>query len=181
LIFNPEVFFRHRLPNSETPLPPPHSQHPRHRPTALAVCFRALSKSPTVKRSLRQLHYWFKLFCNLIYRHDIMRNIINPNRIGSLMTKSELIEALAKEQNLPPKDAKKIIETILETIAAAMVRGESVEIRGFGSFQVREYETYTGRNPKTGNQIEVAPKRLPFFKVGKELREQVNASCGSKF
>jgi integration host factor subunit beta len=109
-----------------------------------------------------------------------MENIINPNRIGSFMTKSELVEALAKEQNLSPKDAKAIIETILETMAAAMVRGESVEIRGFGSFHVRQYETYTGRNPKTGEGIAVTPKKLPFFKVGKDLREQVNASYHKK-
>ena len=57
-----------------------------------------------------------------------------------------------------------------------MVRGEGVEIRGFGSFHVRQYETYTGRNPTTGEGIAVTPKKLPFFKVGKELREQVNAS-----
>jgi len=96
------------------------------------------------------------------------------------MTKSELIEALAKEQNLSPKDAKAIVETILETMASALARGESVEIRGFGSFQVREYETYTGRNPKTGEKIAVTPKKLPFFKVGKDLREQVNANYSKK-
>ena len=59
-------------------------------------------------------------------------------------------------------------------MAEALVRGENVEIRGFGSFQVREYESYTGRNPKSGDTIKVTPKKLPFFKVGKELREQVN-------
>ncbi len=79
------------------------------------------------------------------------------------MTKSELIEALAKEQNLSPKDAKAIVETILETMATALVLGESVEVRGFGSFHVREYETYTGRNPKTEGKIAVTPKKLPFL------------------
>ena len=68
------------------------------------------------------------------------------------------------------------MDTILETMAEALVRGENVEIRRFGSFQIREYETYTGRNPKTGYKVKVAPKKLPFFKVGKELREQVDAS-----
>ena len=90
------------------------------------------------------------------------------------MKKSELIEALAEEQNLPVREARSIVETILETMAEALVRGENVEIRGFGSFQVREYESYTGRNPKSGDTIKVTPKKLPFFKVGKELREQVN-------
>ncbi len=96
------------------------------------------------------------------------------------MTKSELIEALAEQQNLSVRDAKGIVETILETMAESLVRGENVEIRGFGSFQVREYATYTGRNPKTGGKIKVTPKRLPFFKVGKELREKVNASYHNK-
>ncbi len=96
------------------------------------------------------------------------------------MTKSELIKDLSEQQGLPLKDSRSIVDTILESMAEALVRGDSVEIRGFGSFQVREYETYTGRNPKTGHQIEVAPKRLPFFKVSKELQEQVNASCGNK-
>ena len=90
------------------------------------------------------------------------------------MKKSELIEALAEEQNLPVREARSIVETILETMAEALVRGENVEIRGFGSFQVREYESYTGRNPKSGDTIKVTPKKLPFFKVGKGLREQVN-------
>jgi len=92
------------------------------------------------------------------------------------MTKSELVQTLAEQQDLPLQDSRSIVDTILETMAEAMVRGENVEIRGFGSFQVREYETYTGRNPKTGEKIAVTPKKLPFFKVGKELREQVNAS-----
>jgi integration host factor subunit beta len=61
----------------------------------------------------------------------------------------------------------------------ALKKGEGIEIRGFGSFTVREYKPYEGRNPRTGQPVHVAPKRLPFFKVGKELRERVNASRGS--
>ena len=94
------------------------------------------------------------------------------------MNKSELIEAMAEQLNLPSKTATSIVNTILEAMADALVRGENVELRGFGSFTVREYETYTGRNPKTGEQIKVKPKKLPFFKVGKELKEAVDAKQG---
>ncbi len=90
------------------------------------------------------------------------------------MNKSELIEALAAKTNLPVRDVNAIVNTILETMADALARGENIEIRGFGSFAVKEYGAYYGRNPKTGERIKVPPKKLPFFKVGKELRERVN-------
>lgn len=90
------------------------------------------------------------------------------------MNKSELIEALAQDQGLPAKTAASIVNTILDTMIETLVRGDNIELRGFGSFTVREYETYTGRNPKTGAQISVKPKKLPFFKVGKELRESID-------
>jgi integration host factor subunit beta len=92
------------------------------------------------------------------------------------MNKSELIEALAQNQGLPIKTAASIVNTILDTMIETLVKGESIELRGFGSFTVKDYETYTGRNPKTGAQILVKPKKLPFFKVGKELRESINAN-----
>lgn len=91
------------------------------------------------------------------------------------MTKTDLIQALADQMNLPVKDAKSIVDTIIDTMADALAEGRSVELRGFGSFQVREYDSYTGRNPKTGEQIKVAPKKLPFFKVGKDLRDRINS------
>ncbi len=90
------------------------------------------------------------------------------------MNKSELIEALAREAALSPRKASGVATTILEAMSAALAQGDSIEIRGFGSFVVKEYDTYCGRNPKTGEKIEVRPKKLPFFKVGKELREKVN-------
>lgn len=90
------------------------------------------------------------------------------------MNKSELIEALAEEVNLPLREASSAANTILEAMTDALARGDSIEIRGFGSFVVKEYQSYFGRNPKTGEKIKVAPKKLPFFKVGKELKEQVN-------
>jgi integration host factor subunit beta len=92
------------------------------------------------------------------------------------MNKSELIEAVAQEANLSLKDASSVIVTILETMTETLAAGENIEIRGFGSFVIKEYESYKGRNPKTGEVIDVPPKRLPFFKVGKELKERVNSS-----
>lgn len=96
------------------------------------------------------------------------------------MNKSELIEALAERINMPIREAGSITNTLIETMTEALVNGESIEIRGFGSFVVKEYESYTGRNPKTGQKIKVSPKKLPFFKVGKELRERVNSQIGGK-
>lgn len=91
------------------------------------------------------------------------------------MNKSELIEALAQETNLPHRDAAAVTNTIIETMIATLAKGDNIEIRGFGSFVIKHYRSYEGRNPKSGKKIEVAPKKLPFFKVGKELRELVNA------
>ena len=90
------------------------------------------------------------------------------------MNKSQLIEALAQEINLPLREASPITNTILDTMVDALAAGDSIEIRGFGSFVVKDYESYMGRNPKTGESIKVPPKKLPFFKVGKELKENVN-------
>jgi integration host factor subunit beta len=108
-----------------------------------------------------------------------MENRRCPSSVGDpggekRMNKSELIEALAEAMNLPIREAASITNTIIDTMSDALARGESIEIRGFGSFVVKEYESYTGRNPKTGEKIKVKPKKLPFFKVGKDLREQVN-------
>ena len=90
------------------------------------------------------------------------------------MNKSELVEALAVKYGLSLKKAEEVVNAIFETLANALRAGERIEIRGFGSFVVNEYKSYTGRNPKTGEAIEVKPKKLPFFKVGKELRERVS-------
>ncbi len=90
------------------------------------------------------------------------------------MTKSDLIEALAERGDLPVTQAEKIVNGVFSQMAGAMVKGEKIEVRGFGSFSIREYEGYTGRNPKTGEPTKVAPKRLPYFKVGKDLRERIN-------
>lgn len=94
------------------------------------------------------------------------------------MTKSELIEAVAEEANLTKGRAELVINTIFDSMVETLQRGEGIEIRGFGSFSVRQYKAYDGRNPRTGDTVHVAPKRLPFFKVGKELRERVNGTWG---
>lgn len=90
------------------------------------------------------------------------------------MTKSELIEALATRHGLTLKKSEEVVTAVVETMENALKSGERIEIRGFGSFVVNEYKSYTGRNPKTGEAIEVKPKKLPFFKAGKELRERIS-------
>jgi integration host factor subunit beta len=90
------------------------------------------------------------------------------------MNKSELVEALASENGLTYKRAEEIVNLIFDSMADTLGAGGRIEIRGFGSFVVKDYKSYMGRNPKTGEVIKVRPKRLPFFKVGKELRERVN-------
>lgn len=89
------------------------------------------------------------------------------------MNKSEMIETLAAEKEISFKKAEEIVNTIFDAMTNAMVAGERIEIRGFGSFVVNDYKAYTGRNPKTGEAIAVKPKKLPFFKVGKELKLRI--------
>jgi integration host factor subunit beta len=95
------------------------------------------------------------------------------------MTKSDLIERLCQEQKLPKGKAELLVNTIFDCLEQALRRGERIEIRGFGSFEIREYKAYKGRNPKTGVPVSVREKRLPFFKVGKELKERVNGRSPS--
>jgi integration host factor subunit beta len=90
------------------------------------------------------------------------------------MNKSELIEALASQKGLTYKKAEEIVNIILQSMTDTLTHGGRIEIRGFGSMIVKEYKAYTGRNPKTGEIIQVKPKKLPFFKVGKALRERIN-------
>jgi integration host factor subunit beta len=90
------------------------------------------------------------------------------------MTKSDLIERLCQDQKLPKGKAELLVNSIFDCLEQALRRGERIEIRGFGSFEIRRYKAYQGRNPKTGVPVSVQEKRLPFFKVGKELKERVN-------
>lgn len=91
------------------------------------------------------------------------------------MNKSQLIEALAKQEGLTLKKAEIVVNTFFGSIEKALIAGDRVEIRGFGSFKVKNYDGYLGRNPKTGEVIKVSKKKLPFFKVGKEMKERVDA------
>jgi integration host factor subunit beta len=93
------------------------------------------------------------------------------------MTKSDLIEAVAAQLQLPKGKAELIVNCIFDSMEESLKRGQRIEIRGFGSFEIRRYKAYEGRNPRTGDPVGVQPKRLPFFKVGKELKERVNAAA----
>ena len=90
------------------------------------------------------------------------------------MNKSDLIDVLAAKENLTDKPATDTINLIFNGFTDALKKGDRREIRGFGSYSVREYKAYAGRNPKTGGIVDVRPKKLPFFKVGKELKGMVN-------
>jgi len=90
------------------------------------------------------------------------------------MNKLELIAMLRDECRISKKEAATVIDLFFESMSEALARGDRVEIRGLCSFYVKEYESYKGRNPKTGERVQVAPKKLPFFKCGKELKERVD-------
>ena len=90
------------------------------------------------------------------------------------MNKSELIRTLAEETDLPFEDASLVVNTFFDAMKESLIAGERIEIRGFGSFKIKEYEGYAGRNPKTGESGDVVPERLPFFRAGKELKEFIN-------
>jgi integration host factor subunit beta len=91
------------------------------------------------------------------------------------MTKSELILRLAERNpHLYQRDVERIVSTIFEEIAAALARGDRVELRGFGAFSIKERNARVGRNPRTGEAVQVARKSVPFFKTGKDLRDRLN-------
>ena len=90
------------------------------------------------------------------------------------MTKAELIEEVASQATLTRKETELIVDTVFDNITTALSRGDKVELRGFGSFRIRQRQPRKGRNPKTGDSVSVPEKRVPFFKVGKRLRELVN-------
>ncbi len=95
----------------------------------------------------------------------------------STMTKADLVEEVVRITELPRKESEIVVETIFESIIAALQGGDKIEIRGFGSFRTRQRRGRTGRNPKTGAKVEVPPKRIPFFKPSKELKDFVNGGA----
>jgi len=90
------------------------------------------------------------------------------------MNKSDLTKALSKDTGLPIRKAEEVVKTVFNSMANALAGGDRVEIRGFGSFKVKDYDGYAGRNPKTDKPIKVKAKKLPSFKCGKELKETVD-------
>ena len=90
------------------------------------------------------------------------------------MNKLELIQTLKDRSNLTKDEANEVVRTFFSEMTNAMIKGDRIEIRGFCSFFIKEYKGYTGRNPKTGKKTFVPPKKLPFFKCGKELKERVD-------
>jgi integration host factor subunit beta len=97
----------------------------------------------------------------------------NPIREDQ-MTKTNLIEKLSEKMKIQPREAKVIVENLFDAMKESLERGERIEIRGFGSFVIKQYSGYKGRNPRTGEIIDIPPKKLPYFKVGKELKDLVN-------
>jgi integration host factor subunit beta len=94
------------------------------------------------------------------------------------MTKAELVEEVAKTADLTKKDAEQLVEVVFESIIKTLNEGEKIELRGFGSFRVRERGSRRGRNPKTGTPVEIPAKRVAYFKPGKELKELINKETG---
>ncbi len=90
------------------------------------------------------------------------------------MTKAELVEEVARAAELTKKDAEVVVEEVFKNIIQALNRGEKIELRGFGSFRVRNRDARRGRNPKTGEPVDIPAKRVPYFKPGKELKELIN-------
>jgi len=91
------------------------------------------------------------------------------------MTKAELVDGVSRNSGLSKKDAEVIVQTVLDSIIGSLQAGEKVELRGFGSFRLRERAPRLGRNPKTGEKVQVPAKKVPYFKPGKELREIINS------
>ncbi len=94
------------------------------------------------------------------------------------MTKAELVEDVARAAELTKKDAERLVEIVFESIIETLNHGEKIELRGFGSFRVRERGARRGRNPKTGAPVDIPAKRVPYFKPGKELKELINEEAG---
>ncbi len=90
------------------------------------------------------------------------------------MTKADLVEIVAKEAEMTKKDVEQLVEIIFESIVSSLNKGEKIELRGFGSFRVRERNARKGRNPKTGEPVDIPAKRVAYFKPGKDLKEIIN-------
>jgi integration host factor subunit beta len=94
------------------------------------------------------------------------------------MTKAELVEAVSRVSDLTRKHSEVIVDAVFTSIIDALQKGDKIELRGFGSFRLRSRKSRTGRNPKTGEKVEVPSKKIPYFKPGKELKELINKALG---
>jgi integration host factor subunit beta len=91
-----------------------------------------------------------------------------------VMTKAELVDEVARTIQVTKKQAETIVNVVFDSIVDSLRNGEKIELRGFGSFRLRSRKSRTGRNPKTGEKVEVPSKKIPYFKPGKELKELIN-------
>ena len=96
------------------------------------------------------------------------------NTLAGSMTKAELVEEVSKVSDLTKKHSEVIVNTVFESIVEALQKDEKIELRGFGSFRIRQRRSRQGRNPKTGDKVDVPPKKVPYFKPGKELKDLIN-------
>jgi integration host factor subunit beta len=107
-------------------------------------------------------------------------DVLSMDTAGSdrspVMTKAELIEEVSRVSDLTKKHSEIIVDTVFKSIINALHRGDKIELRGFGSFRIRQRESRKGRNPKTGERVDVPAKKVPYFKPGKELKELINTS-----
>ena len=104
---------------------------------------------------------------------------IDDDSAQPVMTKAGLVDEVARNVQVTKKQAEMIVNLVLDSIVDSLQHGEKIELRGFGSFRIRNRKSRLGRNPKTGEKVEVPPKRIPYFKPGKELKELINPEEGS--
>jgi nucleoid DNA-binding protein len=134
-------------------------------------CYQACKEQP-IKTQCYQLHLDAPVLQNVCSKH---KATLYRKHIQELsMKKTELVEAIANELDMQKSQATSALNTILETMTDALVRGESIRLRGFGSFDIRQYGPHEGMNPATSEKVKVKAKKLPRFKVGKDLRMKVN-------
>lgn len=104
----------------------------------------------------------------------------NDSPKPGVMTKAELVDEVAQAVQLTKKQAETIVNIVFDSIVGSLRSGEKIELRGFGSFRLRSRKSRTGRNPKTGEKVDVPSKRIPYFKPGKELKELINQKIGER-
>jgi integration host factor subunit beta len=127
-----------------------------------------LTQGPAASRTLRRS---LRLSPDPAVKHLKEQRV---NIGGGSMTKAELVEEVSRVSDLTKKHSETIVDTVFKSIIDALHRGEKIELRGFGSFRLRKREPRKGRNPKTGDKVDVPPKKVPYFKPGKELKELIN-------